>query len=90
MTVNLLIRDVPEAVRDTLAARANARHQSMQAYMRDLVTAEARRSKNLDLLRHVRTIGKGITDSQPSDVVEMLAQQRSERVTELVSPADSR
>ena len=36
MTVNLLIRDVPEGARDTLAERARARGQSLQAYLYEL------------------------------------------------------
>jgi plasmid stability protein len=34
MSVQITIRDVPEQVRDELAARAALRHQSMQEYLR--------------------------------------------------------
>lgn len=42
MTVALQIRDVPEEVRDALAEAAAARGQSMQVYLLDLVSGEAR------------------------------------------------
>jgi hypothetical protein len=44
MTVALQIRDVPEEVRDTIARRAAEKGQSMQAYLLDLVSQDARRS----------------------------------------------
>ena len=34
MTVQITIRDVPEAVRDELASRAALHHQSMQEFLR--------------------------------------------------------
>lgn len=34
MSVQITIRDVPEAVRDELASRAALRHQSMQEFLR--------------------------------------------------------
>lgn len=33
MSVKITIRNVPEKVRDELAARANRRHQSMESYL---------------------------------------------------------
>ena len=35
MSVHITVRDVPEVVRDELAARAARAHKSMQAYLRD-------------------------------------------------------
>ncbi|MDR1441137.1 MAG: hypothetical protein LBJ02_01885 [Bifidobacteriaceae bacterium] len=46
MTVAIQIRNVPEPVRDAIAAEAAKRRQSVQAYMLDLVTAQARRVGN--------------------------------------------
>ena len=48
--VALQIRDVPEKVRLTLAERARARGQSLQAFLLSLVEAEARRCANLAML----------------------------------------
>jgi plasmid stability protein len=44
MTVALQIRDVPEEVRDAIAKRAAEEGQSMQAYLLNLVSEDARRS----------------------------------------------
>jgi hypothetical protein len=44
MAVALQIRDVPEEVRDALAKRAADKGQSMQAYLLNLVSEDARRS----------------------------------------------
>ncbi len=51
MTVALQIRDVPEEVRDVIAARAATRGQSMQAYLLDLLQREARVAANIDILQ---------------------------------------
>ena len=48
--VALQIRDVPENVRLTLAERARARGQSLQAFLLSLVEDEAQRAANLALL----------------------------------------
>lgn len=42
MPVALQIRDVPDEVKDTLAAEARRRGQSVQAYLLELVEQEAR------------------------------------------------
>jgi hypothetical protein len=46
MTVALQIRDVPDDVRDMLAAEAKRQGQSVQAYLLDLVEREARLLRN--------------------------------------------
>ena len=46
MTVALQIRDVPEKVRDVIAARAAQQGQSMQAYLLRVVEREARLARN--------------------------------------------
>ena len=43
MTVALQIRDVPEEVRDAIAKRAAEKGQSMQAYLLELLSDDARR-----------------------------------------------
>jgi hypothetical protein len=52
--VALQIRDVPEAVRDVLAAKASARGQSLTAFLRDLVLREASFENNRVLLDEIR------------------------------------
>jgi plasmid stability protein len=49
MSVALQIKDVPEEVRDAIAARAAARGQSMQAYLREILDREYRAERNAHL-----------------------------------------
>jgi len=49
-TTALSIRDVPPEVRDQLAARARERGQSLQAYLLELVTEDARRVRNAQIM----------------------------------------
>ena len=51
--VALQIRDVPDEVRDVLAERARAEGRSLQAFLLALVEGEARRSRNLLVMRSV-------------------------------------
>ncbi|MBA3574613.1 MAG: hypothetical protein H0W37_06540 [Pseudonocardiales bacterium] len=88
MTVNLLIRDIPEEARDTLAERARARGQSLQAYLYELVTGEARRGANLALLDAVRRSGRGRTDVSAEGTVAELAELRARREANLSVPRD--
>jgi antitoxin FitA len=60
MAVALQIKDVREEVRDSLAARAAARGQSMQAFLRDLLEREFRAERNRRLFESLaphRTLG---------------------------------
>lgn len=49
MTVALQIRDVPDDIRDLLAEQARSRGQSLQAYLLDVVTREARLGSKADM-----------------------------------------
>jgi antitoxin FitA len=57
--VSIQVRDVPEQVRDTLAEVARSRGQSMQAYLLALLEDDARRARNVMLLKQVREMGGG-------------------------------
>jgi antitoxin FitA len=50
MSVAIQIKDVPEEVRDAIAARAAARGQSTQVYLRALLEREFRAERNKRLL----------------------------------------
>jgi antitoxin FitA len=70
VTVALQIKDVREEVRDALAARAAARGQSMQVYLRDLLEREFRAERNKRLFESLaphRTL-----DLDVDDVVEYI------------------
>ncbi|PWU54697.1 hypothetical protein DLE60_29500 [Micromonospora globispora] len=76
--VALQIRDVPEEVRDALAAQAKARGQSLQAYLLELVETQARRLRNTATLERFagRTDG---THSLPGETAAELTEQRERR-----------
>jgi antitoxin FitA len=86
--VALQIRDVPNDVRDTLAERARARGQSMQAFLLALVEDEASRSKNLALLERFsgRTDGSRLT---PAEVLETIDRARGDRDDGLMGTAST-
>jgi hypothetical protein len=53
MTIALQIKDVREEVRDAIAARAAARGQSMQVYLRELLEREFRAERNKRLFENL-------------------------------------
>ena len=54
MSVQITIRDVPDEVRDELAARAALEGRSMQEYLRGLLLRVAGRPSRQEWLRRVR------------------------------------
>ena len=76
--VSIQVRDVPEQVRDTLAQVARARGQSMQAYLLALLEEDARRARNVMLLKRVRETGGGYVAS-PGETAGELDAIRVER-----------
>lgn len=52
--VALQIRDVPDSVRDVLAAKAEERGQSLNVFLRELVLREASFENNRVLLDEIR------------------------------------
>ncbi|MEV6136360.1 hypothetical protein AB0L63_09915 [Nocardia sp. NPDC051990] len=65
MVVAIQIKDVPEEVRDAIAARAAARGQSTQVYLRALLERELRAERNKHLLESLtghRSLGLGAED----------------------------
>jgi hypothetical protein len=83
--VALQIRDVPEELRDRLSELAGQRGQSLQAYLLDVVSDEARRQDNLAVLRRFEH-GRYGTRLQPDDVTGALHAARAERDAELGVP----
>lgn len=67
MAVAIQIKDVPEEVRDAIAARAAARGQSTQVYLRALLEREFRAERNRRLLEGL-TAHRGL-DLRAEDVV---------------------
>lgn len=86
--VALQIREVPDDIRQALADRAAERGQSLQSYLLNLITDEARRSTNLTLLERFgsRDDGSQLTTTQ---VTEALDRARADRDTVLLNGAAS-
>jgi hypothetical protein len=80
--VALQIRDVPEELRDRLSELASQRGQSLQAYLFDVVSNEARRQDNLAVLDR---FGQGTygTRLSSADIAGALRTARAERDAEL-------
>jgi hypothetical protein len=80
--VALQIRDVPEDLRDRLSELARQRGQSLQAYLFDVISDEARRQDNLAVLDR---FGKSAYGSRldPADINDALRRARAERDAEL-------
>jgi plasmid stability protein len=54
MTVAITVRDVPDDVRDELAARAARAHQSLQEYLRSMLIDSAARPPVGDVIARAR------------------------------------
>jgi len=76
--VALQIRDVPEDVRDALAAQAKARGQSLQSYLLELVETQAQRPRNTAVLDRFAGRSDG-SRSLPGETSTELAEQRAQR-----------
>lgn len=80
--VALQIRDVPDDIRRTLAERAAARGQSLQAFLLTLITEEAHRSTNGALLERFGARHDG-SQLSSEDVIQALDEARAARKVQL-------
>ncbi len=69
MAVQITIRGVPEEVRDTLAARAALRRQSMQAFLRDELERIASQPSVEEWLEAVRERKAAAPTRVPASVI---------------------
>lgn len=78
MAMTITIRNVPQSVRDTLAARAAEAGQSLQEYMLGHATQLATRPTNAEIVermrRRVAATGSEITSA---DVVSIVRAERN-------------
>lgn len=79
--VALQIRDVPEEWRDTLAAAAEARGQSLQSYLFDLLGDEVRRQQNVAVIQRFagRRFGSQATGTEIIDHLRAARVSREDR-----------
>jgi len=86
--VALQIRDVPDEVRDRLADAAARHGQSLQAYLLELVNAEARRDHNMELIDALRATGGG-DRSSIEESMELKYRLRDEHGRKLLDDDDA-
>jgi len=87
--VALQIREVPEELRDRLSELARQRGQSLQAYLFDVLSDEARRQDNLAVLDRFSKGTYG-TRVSPADIRDALDAGRAEHDAELGVPETGR
>lgn len=76
MAVAIQIKDVPEEVRDAIAARAAARGQSTQVYLRALLEREFRAERNKHLLETL--VGRRSLSMSADEAVEEIGGGRED------------
>ncbi|MGF1648678.1 MAG: hypothetical protein ACFCVF_17410 [Kineosporiaceae bacterium] len=69
MPVNILVRDVPDEVRDALAAMARRRGQSLQAYLISVLEVEAALARNRAVLERAGSRPGGAADERTGELV---------------------
>ncbi|MFL6076948.1 MAG: FitA-like ribbon-helix-helix domain-containing protein [Mycobacteriales bacterium] len=74
--VALQIRDVPDEVRDALAADARAHGQSLQAYLLALIETQARRARNVAVLNRFADRSDG-SRVLPGETAAELVEERN-------------
>ncbi|HEX5494765.1 MAG TPA: hypothetical protein VFX70_09360 [Mycobacteriales bacterium] len=80
MSVVLTIRDVPDEVRDALAAEAREHGQSLQAFLLGVLRRQAAFDRNRQILAEVeRDLSEGGAGEDAPDPAELLAVARGER-----------
>lgn len=76
MTVNVTIRNVPDEVRDALAARASAMGQSMQEYLlRELISVASRLTPG-EAVDKARDFSRTLPKISTTDILEALEADR--------------
>lgn len=75
---NVQVRDVPDEVVAALKARASARRQSLQAYLKDLLEAEAAVETNRDIFDEAARDRDGYA-TPPGEAADAVRCSRLER-----------
>lgn len=87
--VAIQVRDVSDAVHEALAAEAEARGQSLQAFLSEVLEREARLARNRSWLNAIRDAPIAYVESGVG-TPELIRRQREERADELLGLADER
>ncbi len=77
--VNITIREVSQSTRDQLAARARARGQSMQEYLRSALDDLANRADQAEVWARIRAdVAREGTMFTPDEILEAVREGRKE------------
>ncbi len=77
MTSTITIRNVPQSVRDTLAARAAQAGQSLQEYMLGHAKQLARRPTNAEIVERMRRrVAATGSDVSSADIAQIVRAER--------------
>ena len=81
--VAIQIRDVPEELRDTLAAAAQERDLSLQLFLMEVLEREGRRARNVAAVREWSRDPLA-TEASGIDAAELIRHGRQERTAHLL------
>lgn len=84
--VAIQVRDVPDAVRDALAAEAESRGQSLQVFLSEVLEREARLARNRAWLTDIRDSPIARVESEVG-TAELIGQERAARTAHLLDVA---
>lgn len=81
MPVAIQVRNVPEAIRDALAAEAEARGQSLQLFLADVLQREAASARNRAWVRGKRGMTPAFTGRPtPRELIEAGHRERDRAI----------
>lgn len=84
--VAIQVRDVPDAVREALAAEADSRGQSLQVFLSEVLEREARLSRNRAWLTEIRDSPIARVESDVG-TAELIREERADRTAHLLDVA---
>ncbi len=76
MSVSMTIRDIPDDVRNELAARAARQGQSLQEYMRGAIIDFAWRPSNEDVLAQIREHARSLPPISTEEILDAIHEGR--------------
>jgi hypothetical protein len=85
--VAIQVRDVPEGVRDALAAEARRRGQSLQLFLAEVLEREAASARNLAWLRDAAR-GSRAAAAGGRDMIRETWEERDQAIAASSAPAD--
>jgi hypothetical protein len=85
--VAIQVRDVPDAVRDALAAEADARGQSLQVFLSEVLEREAKLARNRAWLKRTlnNPIARIAADESSADLIRRQRDERTQHILDAVS-----